>query len=99
MVLLLLLGEQLPLVLALLGLLAPLLADDLGDFWVGKPWVLLHHLGLVVLAVEDEGYVSVCVSGASGKNFSPLPLCINDKGNRTDRTGQVSECKMVFQNQ
>jgi hypothetical protein len=54
-VLLLLLGKQLPLVLALLGLLTPLLADDLGDFWVSEPWVLLHHLGLVVLAVKDEG--------------------------------------------
>jgi hypothetical protein len=54
-VLLLLLGKLLPLVLALLGLVAPLLADNLGDLWVGEPWVCLHHLGLVVLAVEDEG--------------------------------------------
>jgi hypothetical protein len=57
--LLFLLGQQLPLVLALLGLQAPLLADDLGDLWVGEPRVLLHHLRLVVLAVKNEGWTSV----------------------------------------
>jgi hypothetical protein len=61
--LLLLLGEQLPLVLAFLGLFAPLLADDLGDFRVGEPRVVLHYLGLVVLAVKNEGLCHVCVSG------------------------------------
>ena len=53
--LLLLLGEQLPLVLALLRLVTPLLADDLGDLGVREPGVLLHNLGLVVLAIENEG--------------------------------------------
>ena len=49
-------GEELPLVLALLGLVAPLLADDFGDFRVGKSGVLLDYLGLVVLAVKNEGW-------------------------------------------
>jgi hypothetical protein len=57
--LLLLLGEKFPLVLAFLGLQAPLLTDDLGDLWVGEARVLLNHLRLVVLAVKNEGWTSV----------------------------------------
>lgn len=49
-------GEELPLVFALLGLVAPLLADDFGDFRVGESGVLLDYLGLVVLAVKNEGW-------------------------------------------
>jgi hypothetical protein len=60
--LLLFLGKQLPLVLALLGLVAPLLADDFGDLRVGEPRVLLHHLSLVVLAVKNEGWMQMSVS-------------------------------------
>lgn len=52
---LLLLGEPLPAGLDVVGLLAPLLADQLRDLRVREPRVLRCYLGLVVLAVEDEG--------------------------------------------
>ena len=53
--LLLLLGEEFPLILAVFGLVAPLFADNLGNIRVGEPRVLLHHLSLVMLAVKNEG--------------------------------------------
>jgi len=34
----------------------PLVADDLGDFGVGKPRVVGDYLGLLVLAVEDKSW-------------------------------------------
>lgn len=55
MALLLLFSEQLPLVLGLFGLRTPLLADDLGYLGVSKSRMLLYHLGLVMLAVENKG--------------------------------------------
>lgn len=51
---LLLVGESLPIVLGLLVLLAPVLADDLGDFRVGESWVDGDDAGLVMLTVENE---------------------------------------------
>lgn len=47
--------EALPVVLDVGGFLAPVVADDLGDVWVREAGELRHHVGLVVLAVEDEG--------------------------------------------
>ena len=55
MALLLFFGEQLPLILAIFGLVAPLFADNLGDIRVGETRILLHHLSLVMLAVKNEG--------------------------------------------
>jgi hypothetical protein len=52
--LLLFFGEPFPLVLVLLALLAPLLAYDLGDVWVGKAGVLRDNVTLVVLAIKYE---------------------------------------------
>jgi hypothetical protein len=52
---LLLLSEALPLLLALIRLLPPSLADDFRDLWIGEPWVLGYDLGLVMLPVQDEG--------------------------------------------
>jgi len=48
---LLLFGKRFPLVLDLGRLVLPLLADDLGDLWIGEAWVLSNYLGLVVLTV------------------------------------------------
>lgn len=52
----LLFGESLPLVLDFDRLAAPLLADNLGYFWVSEAGMLSDDLGLVVLTVEDECY-------------------------------------------
>lgn len=57
--------ELLPLVLYGFGLVAPLLADDFGDFRVGEPRVGLYHVGLVVLAVEDKGCFLVVFGSVS----------------------------------
>lgn len=51
---LLFLGKPLPAVLDLLRLFSPLLTDEFADLRVGEPRMLCCHLGLVVLAVEDE---------------------------------------------
>lgn len=48
---LLFLSECFPLVLDFRGLVLPLLADDLGDFWIRKAWILGNNVGLMVLAV------------------------------------------------
>lgn len=53
---LLLFGQAFPVLFDVLGLGPPLLADDLGDLRVGKPWVLGDDLPLVVLSVKYEGY-------------------------------------------
>jgi len=52
---LLLFRESLPAALDFLGLVSPLLADDLGDLGVGEPRVLRDDPRLVVLAIKDEG--------------------------------------------
>jgi len=46
-----LLGQSLPLILALFGLVTPLLADDLGYLRVGKTRVLRYYLSLVMLTI------------------------------------------------
>jgi hypothetical protein len=57
------LGEGFPLGFNLDCLIAPLLANYLGDFWVGKTRVLRDYFRLMMLAVEDERCVmSVHVS-------------------------------------
>ena len=48
--------KRFPLVLDLGGLVLPLLADDLGDLWVGKTRILSDDLGLMVLTVQNESY-------------------------------------------
>lgn len=53
---LLFLCKRFPLVLDLGRLILPLLADDLGDLWVGKTRILSDDLGLMVLTVQDESY-------------------------------------------
>lgn len=55
MPLLLFLGEPLPLAFVLLGLVTPVLADDLGDFRVSEARVPSYDSGLVVLSVKYEG--------------------------------------------
>ena len=47
----LLFGKGFPLVLDFGWLIAPLFADDLGDFWISKTWMLSNDLGLMVLTV------------------------------------------------
>ena len=56
MALFLLFGESVPLGFDVFPLVLPLVADDLGDFRVGKPRVVGDYLGLLVLSVEDEGW-------------------------------------------
>jgi hypothetical protein len=51
------LSESFPLGLDLNCLIAPLFADDLGDFWVGEARILHDDFGLMMLAVEDECFV------------------------------------------
>lgn len=53
---LLLFGESFPLVLHFDCLVAPLLADNLGDFRIGKAWVLGNDFALMMLAIKDECY-------------------------------------------
>jgi hypothetical protein len=40
-----------PLVLLVLRQVLPTLTNDLGDFWVGKPWILRYYAGLVMLTI------------------------------------------------
>lgn len=49
-------GESFPLVLHFRRLVAPLLADDLGYYWIGKTGILGDDLSLMMLAIEDECY-------------------------------------------
>lgn len=58
------LGQAFPVVLCLVGLFAPVLANDFGDVWIREAWVFVNYAGLVVLPVEDEG----CWDGRSGQN-------------------------------
>jgi hypothetical protein len=51
---LLLFGELLPLVLDALGLLAPLLAYEFGDLWVGEARMLGGEVALPGLSIKDE---------------------------------------------
>lgn len=48
------LSKRFPLVLGLWRLILPLLANDLGDLWIGKTRVLGNNLRLVLLTIEDE---------------------------------------------
>lgn len=50
-------GEGFPVGFHFRGGVPPLFADDFGDFGVGEAGILGDDGGLVVLAVEDEGWV------------------------------------------
>lgn len=50
----LLFSKGFPLVLDFRSLIAPLLADYLGDFRVCKAWVLGNDLALMMLAIKNE---------------------------------------------
>lgn len=60
--------ERFPLVLDFDGLIAPLLSDDLGDLRICKTWILRDDLGLMMLAIKDEGLV---LSVSSGHRLRP----------------------------
>lgn len=80
---LLLLGEPLPAGLDVVGLLAPALADQLGDLGVREPRVLRGHLGLVVLAVEDEGCLLLRLKHKCQSNYGkPRELVCSLRGVR-----------------
>ena len=51
------LSEGFPLCLDLNCLIAPLFADNLGDFRIGEARVLRDDFGLMMLTVEDESFV------------------------------------------
>lgn len=60
---LLFLSERFPLSLDFDCLIAPLLANDLGDLRVGETGILRDDLGLMMLAIEDECFaMSVAVT-------------------------------------
>jgi hypothetical protein len=62
------LSEGFPLSLDLNCLIAPLLANYLGDLWIGETGVLRDDFGLLMLAVEDESFVmSVIVTISIGQ--------------------------------
>lgn len=51
---LLLVGEFPPTLLLVLRFLLPLVADDLGDVWVGQAGVFLCNFGVMGYAIQDE---------------------------------------------
>lgn len=69
MALFLFLGKSPPLVLVLFTLVSPLLSDDLGYLRVGKPRVLSDDLALMVLSIQDEGFLIRRWLSASGSFF------------------------------
>jgi hypothetical protein len=50
-----LLRELSPVVLHVLRLVAPVTAYNFRNFWVGQVWVSGNNLGVVMLAIQDEG--------------------------------------------
>ena len=71
---LLLLSERFPLVLDFTWLVVPLLSDDLGNLRICETRVLRNDLGLVMLAIENEGFNSQSLKQIVNHHQSHIPL-------------------------
>lgn len=60
--------QTLPCLLDVVDFMLPFLTNNFGDFRVGQFWIVSRHLGLMVLAVQNEScdLVSIAVTGSEG---------------------------------
>lgn len=66
------LGKAFPFIFRLLWEAPPVYSNDLGDFRIGSARVLSYHRGLVMLAIQDEGWNRQIWDTHAGGSYLPL---------------------------